>query len=61
MFGPDELATNATELMSAARAVVLGLLMEGKFPEIIGATIHVDDVARIHINALKPSVSGNKD
>jgi len=27
----------------------------------VGATVHVDDAARAHIDALKPSVQGNKD
>lgn len=63
VFGPDELATNATELMASSCALALGFLMENKFlsPEAVGATVHVDDVARAHIDALKPSVPGNKD
>lgn len=61
VFGPDELATNVQELMTSARGMVLGALMEVKLPEMVGATVHVDDVARAHIDGLKSSVPGNKD
>ena len=61
VFGPDELATNIQELMIDSRGLVLGALMDCKNPERIGATIHVDDVARAHIDSLKSSVPGNRD
>jgi nucleoside-diphosphate-sugar epimerase len=61
VFGPDELATNVTELMTSSRAMVLGPLMDMAMPEMIGASVHVDDVARAHIDGLKSSVPGNKD
>jgi nucleoside-diphosphate-sugar epimerase len=61
VFGPDELATNVTELMTSSRAMVLGALMDMTMPEMIGASVHVDDVAKAHIDGLKPSVPGNKD
>jgi nucleoside-diphosphate-sugar epimerase len=61
VFGPDDLATNTQELMKNSRGWVIGALMDVKMPEMIGATVHVDDVARAHIDGLKPSVPGNKD
>lgn len=61
VFGPDELATNGQELMTNSRGMVLGALMDVKMPEMIGATVHVDDVARAHIDGLKSSVPGNRD
>jgi nucleoside-diphosphate-sugar epimerase len=63
VFGPDELATNVTELMTSSRGLALGLLTGDNFlsSEMVGASVHVDDVARAHIDALKPSVPGNKD
>lgn len=61
VFGPDELATNVQELMTSSRGLVLGALMNVKMPEMIGATVHVDDVARAHIDSLKLSVPGNRD
>jgi nucleoside-diphosphate-sugar epimerase len=61
VFGPDELATNVTELMTSSRGLILGSLMDVKMPETVGATVHVDDVARAHIDALEPEVPGNTD
>jgi nucleoside-diphosphate-sugar epimerase len=61
VFGPDELATNVTELMASSRAVALGPLMEAQIPHMVGAGVHVDDVARAHLDALKIKVPGNKD
>jgi nucleoside-diphosphate-sugar epimerase len=61
VLGPDELATNVAELMTSSRSLALGPLMDVKMPEMIGATVHIDDVARAHIDALKTSVPGNKD
>jgi len=61
VVGPDEMATNVQELMTSSRGMVLGALMEVKMPEMIGATVHVDDVARAHIDGLKAAVPGNRD
>lgn len=61
VFGPDELATNVQELMVSSRGMALGLLMDIKMPVMIGASVHVDDVARAHVDALKASVPGNKE
>ncbi len=61
VFGPDELATNVQELMTSSRETVLRALMDVKMPEVTGATVHVDDVARAHIDGLKSSVPGNRD
>jgi nucleoside-diphosphate-sugar epimerase len=61
VFGPDELATNVQELRTNACGLVLSALMDVKMPEMVGATVHVDDVAKAHIEGLKSSVPGNKD
>jgi nucleoside-diphosphate-sugar epimerase len=61
VFGPDELATNATQLVAAGNSLALGPLLDANIPQMAGATVHVDDVARAHIDALKPSVPGNKE
>lgn len=61
VFGPDDQATNVQELMTSSRGMVLRALMDVKMPEMIGATVHVDDVARAHIEGLKSSVPGNRD
>jgi len=61
VFGPDELATNAAELVTSGNSLVLSPLLDVNIPQMVGATVHVDDTARAHIDALKPSVQGNKD
>jgi nucleoside-diphosphate-sugar epimerase len=60
VIGPDELATSPEELMVGTRALALGLLLEAKMPEMVGATVHVADVARAHIDALNRSIPGNR-
>jgi nucleoside-diphosphate-sugar epimerase len=61
VIGPDELATNAAELVKAGNSMALGPLLDVNMPQMIGAAVHVDDVARAHIDALKSSVQGNKE
>jgi nucleoside-diphosphate-sugar epimerase len=61
VIGPDELATNVQELTTNVRGMVLSALMDVKTPEMIGATVHVDDVARAHMDGLNSSVPGNRD
>lgn len=61
VFGPDELATSVQGLMTNACGLVLRALMDVKMPQMVGATVHVDDVARAHIDGLKSSVPGNRD
>jgi nucleoside-diphosphate-sugar epimerase len=59
LIGPDELATSSEELMGT-RDLALGLLLEAKIPEMVGATVHVADVARAHIDALSRTIPGNR-
>ncbi|KAK3625109.1 hypothetical protein LTR56_019180 [Elasticomyces elasticus] len=61
VFGPDELATNTAGLVTSGNYLALGPFLDVNVPQMMGATVHVDDVARAHIDALKPSVQGNKD
>jgi nucleoside-diphosphate-sugar epimerase len=61
VFGPDELATSAAELVTSGNYLALGPLLDANTPLMVGATVHVDDAARAHIDALKPSVQGNKE
>ncbi|TDZ41276.1 NAD-dependent epimerase/dehydratase FUM13 [Colletotrichum trifolii] len=61
VLGRNEMATTTTEVLKGTNAVVLATLLGKKwgtsFP---GATVHVDDVARAHVQALLPSVPGNQ-
>ncbi|RDW57379.1 hypothetical protein BP5796_12829 [Coleophoma crateriformis] len=61
VVGPNELAANVQQLMTSPGAMLLVTLMDVKMPEMVGATVHVDDVARAHIDGLKSSVPGNTD
>lgn len=61
VFGPDERATTAAELVTAGNSLVLGPLLDINVPQVVGAAVHVDDTARAHIDALKPNVQGNRD
>ncbi|KAK4929018.1 hypothetical protein LTR49_004215 [Elasticomyces elasticus] len=61
VFGPDELAKDAPGLVTSGNYLALGPFLDVNVPQMMGATVHVDDVARAHIDALKPSVQGNKD
>ncbi|KAK1621687.1 NAD dependent epimerase/dehydratase [Colletotrichum phormii] len=61
VIGRNDIATTASEAMKGTNAVILATLRGKKmgcsYP---GATVHVDDVARAHVQALLPSVPGNK-
>lgn len=61
VIGPDELPTTAVGLVAAGNSLALGPLLDSNVPQMMGAAVHVDDVARAHIDALKYSVPGNKD
>ncbi|KAI8941571.1 hypothetical protein NX059_002786 [Plenodomus lindquistii] len=61
VIGKNELNMTKKEAISGTNAIVLGLLTGRKADEpTLGVSVHVDDVARLHVNALKPSVPGNQ-
>ncbi|KAF2664981.1 NAD(P)-binding protein [Microthyrium microscopicum] len=58
--GRNELATSAREVFGGTNKLVLGMVLGKTFEApIAGATVHVDDVARIHVQALSPFVPGD--
>ncbi|RDW73569.1 hypothetical protein BP6252_07476 [Coleophoma cylindrospora] len=62
VIGPDELATDAASLLSGTRALVMGPVLGQKSDiALLGIQVHVDDVARAHVDALNPSVPGNSE
>jgi len=62
VIGRDELATDTTSLLKSTRALVMGIILGQKQETpLVGVQVHVDDVARAHVDALKPSVPGNTD
>jgi nucleoside-diphosphate-sugar epimerase len=62
VLGRDERATDNNALMQGTRAVIMGIVL-GVKNEVpwTGIPVHVDDVARAHVDALKPTVPGNAD
>ena len=62
VIGPNELATTTDAVMCGSNALALGVLFGAKnshgMPD---ATVHVDDVAFLHIAALDSKVQGNKN
>lgn len=60
VLGRNELATTPVEAMKGTNAVVLAMLLGKKFGPYAGATVHVQDVARVHVQALLPSIPGNQ-
>ncbi|OLN83311.1 putative uncharacterized oxidoreductase C513.07-like protein 1 [Colletotrichum chlorophyti] len=61
VLGRNEVATSASEAIKGTNAVVLATLLGKKWGcSFAGATVHVDDVARAHVQALLPSVPGNR-
>jgi nucleoside-diphosphate-sugar epimerase len=62
VIGPDALATTASSVLSGTRALALGPILGQILPSpLVGVPVHVDDVARAHVDALKETIEGNKD
>lgn len=56
----DMVASSAQDCVRGTNAMVLAMLLGKRFGPFAGATVHVDDVARCHVNALDVrSVPGN--
>jgi nucleoside-diphosphate-sugar epimerase len=62
VIGPDELATKTSDLLTGTRALAMAPLLgvKSEIP-LVGQQVHVNDVARAHVDALKPRVPGNAD
>jgi nucleoside-diphosphate-sugar epimerase len=59
--GRNELASSPREALKGTNGLLLGLVLGKHFEgSIANATVHNDDVARIHVEALKPWVPGNQ-
>ena len=60
VIGPNGFASNRQEYEAGSNMIALAPLLGVKFPEPRpGMTCHVDDVARVHVAALRPDVSGH--
>jgi nucleoside-diphosphate-sugar epimerase len=60
VIGRNELATTTAEVMKGTNAIIIAMLLGKKFGPYAGAMVHVEDVARVHIQALSASIPGNK-
>jgi len=62
VIGPDDLATDLATLQVGNRAIVLPVFQGAKIDiPLVGTPVLADDVARAHVDAIKPSVPGNRD
>ncbi|CAN9439525.1 unnamed protein product [Alternaria alternata] len=61
VIGKNELDTSKEQIEASTNGVVIGPLI-GHSPEtpLLGASVHLHDVARAHIDALNPSITGNR-
>ena len=62
VIGRNELNTTKEEIASGTNGSVMGPLLGTKASApVLGASVHINDVARAHIDALNPSIPGNRD
>jgi len=60
VLGRNDSATTPSQALQGTNAVVLAMLLGKKFGPYAGATVHAEDVARVHVASLDPSVYGNQ-
>ncbi|KAL2068184.1 hypothetical protein VTL71DRAFT_16282 [Oculimacula yallundae] len=62
VIGPDLLTETSVDVLTNTRAMALGPLLGQKAAApLVGASVHVRDVAKAHVDALQASVPGNED
>ncbi|GKT52487.1 NAD-dependent epimerase/dehydratase fum13 [Colletotrichum spaethianum] len=60
VIGRNDIAKTCTDVMKGSNAIVLATVCGKKFGcSYLGAAVHINDVARIHVQALLPSIPGN--
>ncbi|KAH6637868.1 hypothetical protein C7974DRAFT_462263 [Boeremia exigua] len=61
VIGRNELSTAARDLETGTNGIVIGPLIGAKSEmPTLGASVHLHDVARAHVDALNPAMSGNR-
>lgn len=62
VIGRDETVTEASSIAKGTNGLIMGPLLghTNGYPP-INATVHVDDVAKLHLLALDPKVAGGQD
>ncbi|KAI9768499.1 MAG: hypothetical protein M1840_004909 [Geoglossum simile] len=58
--GRNDLATNMRGALTGTNALILGIMLGKQFGTYAGATVHNEDVARVHVQALNPEIPGNR-
>lgn len=62
VIGTDQRATSIKELLEGTRTLVMGPVMGVTSPyPMVGVPVDMVDVARAHVDAMKPSVPGNAE
>jgi nucleoside-diphosphate-sugar epimerase len=62
VIGKNELATTPKAVNSGSNSVAMNVLVGVQNPAgMVGTTVHIDDVAKIHIAALDPKIEGNRN
>ncbi|KAF2737778.1 NAD dependent epimerase/dehydratase [Polyplosphaeria fusca] len=59
VHGRKDFMTSKHDMFKGTNTIVLGVSLGKAFGSFIGASVHNDDVAKVHIQALDPSVPGN--
>ena len=62
VYGKNELVTEASQVADGTNGMILRIVLgtQNPMPQ-GGASVHVDDVAKIHVQALSSTVDGNQD
>lgn len=60
VIGANGLAKKAEEKLSSTSGLLLKLLLGQPGAPILGASVHIDDVAKLHVLALKPEIPSGR-
>ena len=62
IIGKNELVTRKEDITNGTNGIIMGPILgvKEKSP-MIGASVYLDDVARVHVQALHPSIVGNQN
>lgn len=62
VLGRDDTVTEASSIAKGTNGLLMGpILGYARDYPLPGTSVHVDDVAKMHVLALKPEISGNQD
>lgn len=62
VIGPDALATKASDVLSNIRGLAMAPILGTKIESpLVGVPVHVEDVAKAHVDALNVRIEGNRD